>query len=160
MKRTLTIFFIVFLTTQLTACAELTAQYNTTHCTTNAAYAAGVNAATSGNEMETTYDSLCSENSDALNNAYQNGYKYGLAHQPTSVKTKVIVYNGNHPDKQCVSDSFGNQTCGYNCAKTPFQIQCAKDPENNCVSNVFNDIKCGSNCHVDQFNQINCDSTE
>lgn len=81
-----------------------------------------------------------------------------LAHQK-SVTPRVIIEDNRriHRRRQCVSDNFGKQSCGYNCVKTPFKVACARTPRENCVSNAFYDVRCGHHCRVDTFNKIHCD---
>jgi len=65
-------------------------------CNTNAAYNVGVNDAINGRDMQTNYASICPKNKAAINEAYQNGYKYGLSTKPT--KETVIIEKHQHKD--------------------------------------------------------------
>lgn len=82
----------------------------------------------------------------------------------------------SHPDKmkeQCLSDSFGNQACGYNCLRSINQVACARSPDQHCVANNFGHISCGygcvksplkvacanqpwQNCVINKFNEVRC----
>lgn len=147
----------------LSGCAQLQ-QYNIEqNCNASAAYASGINDAKNGQDMQRNYASDCPANNQQLNDAYQKGFKFGLAHTPAP-GAQVNIYNGGNGargyGRQCIKDNFGDKACGYNCVKTPFKVQCANIPGNNCVKNVFNDIQCGRNCRVDAFNNIKCDSQD
>ena len=124
----------------LSGCAQLTKMQIDATCSTNAAYAAGINDGKANKNMLSDYAAICPNNHAEYNNSYTSGYKFGLQQ-----RAKTINVNVNDPSKtvQCMKDNFGDEYCGLKKG-------------DNCVKNTYGTIKCGLHCSVNTFNQITC----
>jgi hypothetical protein len=165
----------------LTSCAAMKQNYIEQTCNHDAAYAAGVNAAKNGEDMQGAYaqSSGCPhtpETPEALNAAYVSGFRFGLETTggsrsgygcKESFGNKVCGYHctenagtvrcASTPDQHCISAGVGNVACGYHCASPPTQVICATHRGDNCVINAFGDAKCGRNCRDDRGSKVTCD---
>lgn len=173
---------VIALCILLPGCAQLTELVEQEMCSRDAAYAAGVNAGKDGHEMASNFAWGCPM-PDGLNEAYKEGYQFGLAHSRgpdatvagathqclSSYGQKVCGYDckqsgtttrcASTPDQQCVKDDFGEIACGYGCVKTSTSVGCAKHRSGNCVSDIVGNIKCGRNCRV-EYGSLKCDQKE
>jgi hypothetical protein len=155
---------IFLLSINLLACVEMEQAHIRDDCTTSAAYANGMNDAKIGDDMLTNYAQKCPINSPLLNDQYQKGFEYGIAHQPApaSAVGAVNVFNGvaGSVAKQCIRDDFEKEVCGYSCVENSFRALCSKVPTNNCVKDGFDHLTCGQNCRLDDFEHAKCDTKE
>ncbi len=169
----------------LSGCAGMQAQYEAQYCTHDAAYAAGVNAAKNGQDMSGNYAATtsCSGDAAALNQAYTQGYQFGLRStggrggpaRPRGYECKNsfgkeicgyhCVESGTNvrcaatPEQQCMAGGFGKIACGYSCAKSQTTVKCAQRRRNNCAADSFGNVKCGRNCRL-EFGTLKCDEEE
>jgi hypothetical protein len=90
--------FISLLLINLSGCAELQQDWINDNCNASAAYANGMNDGKDGQDMQANYAGGCPANISELNQAYQKGFKYGLAHAltPAPVPAQVNIYNGTN----------------------------------------------------------------
>lgn len=65
-------------------------------------------------------------------------------------------HHHHYPARSCVSNSFGQHACGYNCVTSPTSVACASSPNENCVVDPFGNTRCGHDCRINQFQQIVC----
>lgn len=173
---------VIVLAMLLTGCAQLTELVEQEMCSRDAAYAAGVNAGRTGHEMASNFSWGCPL-PEGLNEAYREGYQFGLAHAGGSNATNAAPTHqcvssfgqqvcGYHckqsgttercaatPDQQCVKDDFGAIACGYGCVKTSTSVGCAEHRSDNCVSDIVGNIKCGRNCRV-EYASLKCDKKD
>jgi len=121
-------------------------------CNTNSAYAAGINDGQTSQAMDPDFASICQTNQTQINNAYRRGYTTGLKH-----KTRQPSTTGGDQGWSCLDD-FGQQVCGYNCIKDPFdKVYCGKHRDDNCVTDPFNKTMCGLHCRINQYNAATCE---
>jgi hypothetical protein len=163
-------------------CAQMQSALVAEVCTPDAAYAAGVNDAKNGRDMQSNYSSGCPAPA-GLNDSYRKGYQFGLSRtEPASPSSERAGYGcvssfgrevcgyeckeslgsaqcASTPDQQCVVGPFGKIACGYSCVVSPFAARCAVHRGNNCVSDSAGNIQCGRNCRIDYGNPT-CDSKE
>lgn len=141
-------------------------------CTTDAAYAKGVNDGKANGQMRAAYHKeLCPANvQSALSSAYRQGYQFGIAQfnqQTAAMNSGVNInmvnggsYRHPHPitpnqPQQCI-DTASGQICGYNCIKSNFgSARCAASPDQQCVSDNFGNMACGYNC-MKSTNAVKC----
>lgn len=157
-------------------------------CNPDAAFAAGLNAGKSNDDMEVNFAAKCGAYTKTLNAKYADGYKFGYLNQKEQLHEtynrrqykppeqcletfgkKVCGYDckksfnkvmcAEKPSQQCIVGNFGNIECGYSCIKAGQSIACAKHKNHTCVGNSFGDIKCGKHCFK-KFNTITCDVYE
>ena len=137
------------------------------YCSQNAAYQAGFNDGKRGTPANDNYANDCAFDISSISEAYQNGYNAGKAAR------KKPNTQGQHTQRQCVKNSFGQQACGYGCIKTTTTVRCASKPGMFCIADNFGNTDCGytclksikmvrcsknikSNCAKDNFGNIKC----
>ncbi|MCH2185527.1 hypothetical protein MK280_06605 [Myxococcota bacterium] len=172
------------LTLPLASCAAIQAQYEAETCTPTAAYAAGVNDARNGKNMDGNYAAAyyCSQDQASLNQSYIEGFQFAMDKIPSgpdsrhagyecksSFGNKVCGYNcvesmgtvqcASRPDQRCVANNFGQMACGYSCAKSQDTVKCAQKKNENCVADSFGNVECGRNCRVTPYG-IRCGSRD
>ena len=139
-------------------CTALKEDMIASACNESAAYAAGVNDAKSGSDMQSDYAALCPANQAALNDSYRQGYKFALSHKPSP----VIVDGGperhhHHARKECVG-VFGEQVCGYHCKQSGINAKCAQHPDQECIVGTLDKIECGYSCMRNELGEVKCAS--
>lgn len=139
--------------------AQAKASFVQSYCSAEGGYALGMNDAKDNRKMRPTPAALCNPGIRAkMARNYQRGYSAGMADRPA--KINVIIHNNHHKHakRECHTDAYGNQKCGYNCAKDNFgNWYCAKKSSHNCVINTYAQGKCGKNCTVDTFGNFHCE---
>ena len=137
-------------------CAALKEEYIKTTCNESAAYAAGINDANSGNDMQSNYASQCPANPIELNQRYQAGYKYALAHKPTQINVDVDTGGrGRRGNRQCIRN-FVMEICGYDCKRSGANARCAPRPDQECMVGTFDEIACGYSCIKNSMGDVKC----
>ena len=145
-KTILKVTSMAILASSLFGCAEI----QKTTCTTDSAYAQGVNDARDNQNMQSNYASYCPTNQSKINAAYRRGYKTGLKHQSNNSQSTSAK------DGWMCLDSYGQQVCGYNCIKDDFdKVYCGQRRYDNCITDTFGHIKCGKHCRID-VNSATC----
>jgi hypothetical protein len=91
--------------------------------------------------------------------------KCNISFKGKEVKLKeyeVYIMSGKHgkkanlPKRECVTDSFGNKYCGYNCVVGTSKAVCAKKPDEHCVIDDFGNSYCGYSCLKTESGNAKC----
>lgn len=135
----------------VSGCAQMQQDWITQHCNTQAAYGQGINDVRHDEDMQSNYAENCPNTQIQINQAYSQGYLFGLTHQPPSININTSAINKKY---QC-HDQFGKQICGYDCKTFAGQWTCAQKPDQECIQNM-SEIKCGYHCKKGDFGSIGC----
>ncbi len=71
---------------------------------------------------------------------------YQLNGAPSGYHRKHHHRHNSSRGRQCLKDNFGNQACGYGCAKSIKGVKCASHRGQMCMADDFGNISCGFNC--------------
>lgn len=138
---------------QRAAQAKAAAAAKVRHCTTNGAYASGVNDGRTNKTMQMAYAEECTKTQRAdLNKSYQQGYTTGMNARP--------IKQPHHHDSnkwQCIANNDSRNVCGYHCIKDNLgQVACGASSYDNCVKNNYGEMRCGYHCNVSPDQSISC----
>ena len=133
-------------------------------CSSDEAYATGVNEGRQNKAMNANYASICPKNQSEYNQQYIKGYQFGLEQYSKQVHINI---NNNENEKRkhyskysCLYSSLTlGQVCGYDCMVDNFgNVYCGKNKHDNCVKDSSDKIECGHHCQVLPNNKgIKCD---
>ena len=139
-------------------------------------------------ELQSYFKSQCSGHSDSsqcnsLSKVHGTEFSVGIQSEPVQPQAqnpsseKIIIKNNyhdhykhhHHKEKNtghgskkwgCLSNQFGNQSCGYGCVEDRFdteKIYCGAKPGDNCATDQMGNTKCGMDCVATEMNSITCD---
>lgn len=140
------------------AAAKRAAEQKKIDCTTNGAYANGLNAARTNKPMSANYAGQCDAKIQTqINTSYKQGYQAGVNARPIAPPTPAKPVH--HRAKwECIANNNMKNVCGYHCIKNNWgDVVCAKYRHDNCVKNDFGDMACGEHCTVNPDTTLSCE---
>ena len=148
--------FIVTIMFLLSGCAAMQQSYVEQKCNTDAAYAAGVNAAKNGRNMRANYAADCPTNQAEINASYRQGYQYAFSANNNNSGININI-NGNNSRSNgwMCTQGIGGEVCGYGCITSFGVTRCARFPGQQCLADNFGNIACGYHC-MKSLNSVKC----
>lgn len=138
------------------AAAARAAKEKKINCSTNGAYANGLNTARTNKTMSPNYATASGCDAkviNAVNASYKQGYQAGV-NAPPITKPQPVHHRAKWG---CIGNEHSKNICGYHCIKNNWgQVACAKYRHDNCVKNWKGEMACGEHCTVNPDTTLSC----